>query len=114
MLDKESIKKLLDDINNSVNLENQKNKDGIKKASDLVKIQYPFESIYDNNNQKTFNICLAGEHRTLYEGFENIQIGKDFEHKLWVNISNQAIIVKISEEKNLELFEQYSGFLHIL
>ena len=30
---------------------------------------------------------------------------------MWVNISNQAIIVKISEEKNLELFEQYSGFL---
>ena len=49
--------------------------------------------------------------RFLYEGFENIQIGKDFEHKLWVNISNQTIIVKISEVRNPELFEQYSGFL---
>ena len=120
MLDKEILNNLLDDIHNSVNLENQKNKDGIKNASDLVKIQYPFESIYDNNNQKTFNICLAGESRTgkssfltrfLYEGFENIQIGKDFEHKLWVNMSNQTIIIKISEEKNPGLFEQYSGFL---
>ena len=34
--------------------------------------------------------------RKLRREFENIHMGKDFEHKLWVNISNQAIIVKIS------------------
>ena len=109
-------------IYHDVTNKDQQQKKLLEAAISSMKIGYPIKPINEENNKKTLNICLVGEKGSgkstflkslLDEQGGNIQIGKDSEHKLWVNIRDKNILVKISEtsEKNYLNYKNYYGFL---
>jgi small GTP-binding protein len=122
ILKKEGIHDLLLDIYRSIDKEKIDRNDAI----DSVKIKYPIKSIENNNNinnQKTLNICLVGEKGAGKSTFimslldekkeymENIR--KNMDQNLWVDISNEKILVKLSEnsDKKNGAYKNYYGFV---
>ena len=86
----------------------------------LVKIKYPMKSI--NNNEKTVNICLVGNPKTgkttflkklLEENEYNKIIREKLEPEYAILISNEKILVKISEVQgnNINYYRSSHGFL---
>ena len=112
---KKGIYELLLDINRSIDRNNQEGEDVI----DLVKIKYPIKSIENKNNQKTLNICLIGESNTGKSSFimtlldDKKDYKKNSDQNLWTDISNEKILVKLSEfsDKKNEIYKGCFGFL---
>ena len=112
---KKGIYELLLDINRSIDRNNQEGEDVI----DLVKIKYPIKSIENKNNQETLNICLIGESNTGKSSFimtlldDKKDYKKNSDQNLWTDISNEKILVKLSEfsDKKNEIYKGCFGFL---
>ena len=112
---KKGIYELLLDINRSIDRNNQEGEDVI----DLVKIKYPIKSIENKNNQKTLNICLIGESNTGKSSFimtlldDKKDYKKNSDQNLWTDISNEKVLVKLSEfsDKKNTIYKGCFGFL---
>ena len=112
---KKGIYELLLEINRSIDKNNPEREDVI----DLVKIKYPIKSIENKNNQKTLNICLIGESNTGKSSFimtlldDKKDYKKNSDQNLWTDISNEKVLVKLSEfsDKKNTIYKGCFGFL---
>jgi len=118
LVNKDGIFDLLLDIVRNQNPANFEKNDVVNS----VKIRYPMKSIENNENKKTVNICLMGNPKTgkttflkklLEENEYNNIIREKLEHDYAVLISDEKILIKISEVQgnNINYYRNCHGFL---
>ena len=115
----QKIEELKNTYKNIYNRSIDKNNPEREDVIDLVKIKYPIKSIENKNNQKTLNICLIGESNTGKSSFimtlldDKKDYKKNIDQNLWTDISNEKVLVKLSEfsDKKNGIYKGCFGFL---